>query len=90
MTDVHTSVQEGAYTNKLPYANRKTNEAVWTAHRNETRRLEDKLKADLEEELGLTNHPKKDVLWRLAWERGHSAGYGEVASYYEEMAELLT
>jgi hypothetical protein len=29
-------------------------------------------------------------LYELAWEMGHSSGYHEVESYYDEMAELLT
>ena len=50
---------------------------------------EDILKTDLETEHGLTNHPKRDKLWSLAWEHGHSYGYSEVAGYYEDFSELL-
>jgi hypothetical protein len=27
-------------------------------------------------------------LWRLAWEYGHSSGYGEVANYYCDLSQL--
>jgi hypothetical protein len=40
-------------------------------------------------ELGISNHPKADELWRIAWEHGHSSGYNEVAIHAEELAELL-
>ncbi len=39
---------------------------------------------------GLENHPKEPKLWALAWEHGHSAGYGEVRGYYHDFSELLT
>ena len=41
-------------------------------------------------DLGLTDHPKADKLWTLAWEYGHSAGYQEIWNYAQEFAELLT
>lgn len=47
------------------------------------------VKSDLEAQEGLVGHPKADLLWSIAWERGHSSGYSDVISVYEEMAELL-
>lgn len=46
-------------------------------------------KERLEKEHGLENHPKKDRLWALAWEYGHSAGNSEVEMHYGEFADLL-
>lgn len=46
-------------------------------------------KAALAAELGLTDHPKLDALYQLAWEHGHSSGFDEVANYFREFAELL-
>lgn len=48
------------------------------------------LKADLEYAYGLTNHPKRDELFRMAWERGHSTSVYEVISEYDDLADLLT
>jgi len=31
----------------------------------------------------------KAVAWRYAWEEGHSAGFGEVEMYYEDIADLI-
>lgn len=50
---------------------------------------ERKLKQWLEEKHGLSEHPKKDLLFHLAWEHGHSAGYHEVESYYDDFSRLL-
>lgn len=44
---------------------------------------------DLEAYHGTTDNPKKDRLWSIAWEQGHSAGLNEVASYYEDMVDLI-
>jgi len=47
-------------------------------------------KTALEEEYGLQNHPKRDEIWRQAWEDGHSGGWGEVLCEYDELYELLS
>lgn len=47
------------------------------------------VKRDLEVQEGLAGHPKADLLWSIAWDRGHSSGYSEVINEYEQMAELL-
>jgi hypothetical protein len=39
--------------------------------------------------LSVDKHPKKDELWRLAWEHGHSSGYHDVALYADEFSELM-
>lgn len=44
----------------------------------------------LEEEFETTDHPKKDKLWNLAWERGHSSGLSEVYCEYQELAEFIS
>lgn len=58
-------------------------------HDAETNRLNQLFQADLEAEYGLTGHPKAARLFGLAWERGHSSGYSDVAGCYSEFAELL-
>jgi hypothetical protein len=56
----------------------------------ETRQLEAQFREDLEAEYNMKGHPKADVLFMMAWDRGHSSGYGEVASYYDDFHELIT
>ncbi len=44
---------------------------------------------DLMLALGLSQHPKRDVLHRLAWDYGHSHGMMEVLEIADDLAELL-
>lgn len=53
------------------------------------RAMTEQFRADLEQEHGLSGHPKADRLWSLAWEHGHSNGFSEVVLHYEEFAELV-
>lgn len=46
-------------------------------------------KARLAREEGLTDHPKLDLLYGLAWEHGHASGWTDIESYFREFAELL-
>jgi len=46
-------------------------------------------KAECAAEEGLTNHPKLDQLYQLAWDHGHAGGFSEVANYFREFAVLL-
>lgn len=48
----------------------------------EEARMEDLLRQDLEEEHGMTGHPKAGKLFDLAWSYGHSSGYHDVVSHY--------
>jgi hypothetical protein len=52
-------------------------------------RLESLFKADALAEVGLTNHPKADKAYGLAWKNGHSGGYSEVYYCLLDYAELL-
>jgi ribonuclease M5 len=45
---------------------------------------------DLFKQYGVENHPKRERCFGLAWEHGHSAGYTEVLSYFDEFVELIT
>ena len=51
--------------------------------------LEAEFKSDLEAYHGMTDHPKRDLLYSKAWERGHSAGLHEVAVVYNDLVELV-
>ena len=80
------------YENHLPYpTGPRTPERIagQRAYNEETRRLTDLFKADLIEEYGMTGHPRANRAFDIAWERGHSSGYSEVAIYFGELAELL-
>lgn len=57
----------------------------------ERRRLERVVfRKALAKEYGVKDHPKEAVLWRLAWEHGHSSGLHDVIYYYEDFLQLIT
>lgn len=63
-------------------ANRKFNLEAELGTRNALRKV-------LAETYGVTGHPKEERLWELAWSKGHSSGYSEVASEYDELVTLI-
>lgn len=44
---------------------------------------------ELAKKHGLVGHPKLSRAYTLAWEYGHSSGLNEVASYFDDLAELM-
>jgi hypothetical protein len=46
-------------------------------------------KSDLFTDFGVTNNPKADKAFQLAWEYGHSAGYYEVINYFHDLVTLI-
>ena len=63
-------------------ANRKSNREAELGTRNAFRKA-------LAETYGVTEHPKEERLWELAWSKGHSNGYSEVALEYDELVTLI-
>lgn len=51
--------------------------------------LTEQFRRDVEAENDMIGHPKASLLWSKAWEMGHSAGLGEVLTYYEDLVELV-
>ena len=50
---------------------------------------EEEFKRDLFEEFGVTDNPKKDRCYTIAYERGHSSGFSEVYSEFSDLVELI-
>ena len=44
---------------------------------------------DLEEELGIVNNIKKDILWNIAYDHGHSEGMQGVYNWMNELVDLI-
>lgn len=40
-------------------------------------------------EAGITDHPKADVLFGIAWEQGHANGFSEVYGCFEDMLPII-
>ena len=68
---------------------RESRQAAIDAYNAESRRLEDLFKRDALDDVGLFGHPKAEKAFNMAWDRGHSAGYSEVYSELQDLAELL-
>ena|SRR5579863_2654525 len=80
---VYQKANRGDYVPKLDYKENKE------AYRLEQQRLNAQFKTDLELEHGVTDNPKRDKLFDIAWSQGHSAGWSEVALHYDELVELI-
>jgi len=52
-------------------------------------RLTEQFRKDLLEECGVTNNPKADKAYGIAWDLGHSYGFCEVANYFYDLVELI-
>lgn len=55
----------------------------------ESNRLHSLFKEDLEKEFKVQDNPKKDKLFAMAYERGHSSGYEEIFNIYSDLVELI-
>jgi hypothetical protein len=55
----------------------------------ESGRLHDLFKADLEKEYGVTDNPKKDLLYSKAYDAGHSGGFSEIENSYSDLVDLI-
>lgn len=44
---------------------------------------------DCMEEVGLSNHPKREKVWEYAWKEGHSGGLNDVYCIISDIAEIL-
>lgn len=86
---INDNIKAGKYENKVPYISARIDKDGWTAHRAGESAAIQIFRDDLEDDCGTKEHPLADSLWRKAWEDGHSYGYHEVMSHYEELAEYF-
>lgn len=57
--------------------------------RDEASERYDEFKRDLFDEYGVTDNPKRDKCYAIAYEYGHSSGCGEIHSYFCNIVELI-
>ncbi len=66
---------------------------VWkkqvTEYKKQTAYINNAFKNEVLTALGIASHPKAEKLWDMAWDKGHSHGFYQIASEAEELAELL-
>ena len=84
LDDLYREIRDGSYDPP---------NGTYEADRKEHSRLRsegmERFRVDLLDCLCVAGHPKADVLWRLAWERGHSNGYEEVLTEAMDLIELM-
>lgn len=91
-------IEAGEFKCKLPFPKplpqkrddpaRQEIEDAWAAYHAESCRLSENFIKALEEEHGMTGHPKASILYSKAYERGHSSGLYEIANAYFDLLEL--
>jgi hypothetical protein len=55
----------------------------------ETHKLHEEFVNDLFEEFGVSDNPKRDKAFELAWEKGHANGLEEVYNEFYDLVELI-
>lgn len=51
--------------------------------------LHRQFKKELFDELGISDNPKREMLFSKAWEQGHGCGYAEVYNYACDLVDLI-
>jgi hypothetical protein len=79
------NIEAGKYNSEIEYTTE-----TRKAWREDTHRLHHEVfKNDLFIEHGVTENPKANKAFEMAWDRGHSSGLEEVAREFEEIVELI-
>jgi|WetSurMetagenome_2_1015567.scaffolds.fasta_scaffold802603_2 hypothetical protein len=91
--DLYNKIQSDYYKNKLPYPHYNDNSEQaniqWKAVKEEDNRLNGEFVKDLYETFGVTNNPKANKAYALAYDYGHSSGYSEIFNYFADLVELI-
>lgn len=61
----------------------------WMEKMEARRKEKNDLKTKLAQEHGIVGHPKLDLLFDIAWDRGHHAGENEVSAHFDQMLPLI-
>lgn len=67
----------------------KSHREVMASYNARSAALEAEFRHDLEVYFGMVGHPKADLLYHKAYERGHSGGMQEVANHYSDLVDLV-
>ena len=51
--------------------------------------IEEEFKQALFEDLGISDNPKRELLYSKAYEMGHSSGFSNIYSYASDLVELI-
>lgn len=81
--DVYTKILQNHYEPKISWAENKK------LYRDQMSECAKKFEDDLAEEFGVEDNPKKELLFSIAWEKGHANGLTEVYNEYAELYRLI-
>lgn len=87
MTDIFERIRNDEFKQKLPYAPPASKERA--AYIEEGTRLNEAFRTALFEEYDVTNNPKVEQCYSLAYEFGHGSGHNEVAIYFADLVVLI-
>lgn len=63
--------------------------AARNAYNQKSAMLHEQFKLDMFKDLGIEKNPKREKLFAVAWERGHSSGYSDVYNVACDLVELI-
>jgi hypothetical protein len=69
------------YKNEIRLGRHKYNE--------DSAKIDQEFKLTLFKEYGVENHPKREKVFSMAWEKGYASGYSEIELNFEELVELI-
>lgn len=61
----------------------------WKEYTQEYARLKAEFKADLFEDYGVSDNPKRERCYELAWDLAHSGGYSQVYDMFGDIVDLI-
>lgn len=87
--DIYEKIKTNYYRTKLPYVNMYQDPSGYDAYHHDQCSLDSEFQEDALEHAGLTNHPKANKVWSMAWDHGHSAGWSEILYWVVELSTLV-
>lgn len=86
---IYDDIESGKYVNELPYHSRKDNPHAYACFMAESARLSQLFKDDLFAALGISENPKREKLYAIAYEKSHSGGFSEIHCEALAMVDLI-
>jgi hypothetical protein len=86
-TDIFNRIRNNEFKQKLPYAPPGSKERA--AYIEEGTRMNEAFRTALFEEYDVTDNPKVEQCYSLAYEHGHGSGHNEIAIFFGDFVELI-
>ena len=77
------------YVNKFSWSDARKSPGARAAYDAREAEIHETFRQDLFEDLGITDNPKRDRLYSIAWSQGHSSGFHEVYNYAQDLVDLI-